>query len=354
MFGFHCAYLFTGFPRLLAALQLGYEGVPFFFVLSGFVLTWVHRPGDGALRFYWHRFARIWPVMTFLSLVIIVTDYSWTRQLAAVPDMLYSVSLLQAWTVDHFYAINTTAWTLSCEAFFYLLFPALIRLLRRLRPAALAAVLIVMDALSAGTRIWIAHHTYSPGVTRLVVASPLSLTPMFVVGICTALLVRRGWRPPVGARVSILLCLMAAAFCWGWLRHPEWFTAVKPGIGVFDAVLIPFFALMAAAVGLRDVRGGRSLLARPWLEFLGRISFAFYLVHYFVLDAFRHYGMLGHWSTAAVVPLLAAFGATLLAAWALHAGVERPAERLLRGLLPVREPVPTAAVQPSGQVLDRV
>src|SRR6202008_2295743 len=36
-------------------------GVSFFFVLSGFVLTWSARPGRGPLRFWQGRIARIWP-----------------------------------------------------------------------------------------------------------------------------------------------------------------------------------------------------------------------------------------------------------------------------------------------------
>ncbi len=355
VFCFHYGYLSDKVPVLRSALTLGYEGVPFFFVLSGFVLAWVYRPGDGALRFYWHRFARIWPVMAFLSVVILVTSRTWSGRFDSPADILYAAGLLQAWTEHHFYAVNTTAWTLSCEAFFYLLFPALIRQLWRLRPAALLAVLLVMDAATGATRLWVAHHTYSPEVSRLVIASPLALTPMFVVGICTALLLRRGLRPPVGARTSVLLCLAVAALCLGWLRNPGWFTAVTPGVGLFDAILIPFFALMMAAVGLRDVRGGRSLTARPWLVLLGQISFAFYLVHYFVLDVFRHYGEFnGPLTTKMVLPLLAAFLVTVAAAWMLHAWVERPVERLLRGLLPKPRAVEPVPGQRAGQPEEHV
>ena len=39
----------------------GYVGVGFFFVLSGFVLTWSYVPGAPVGAFYLRRFARIWP-----------------------------------------------------------------------------------------------------------------------------------------------------------------------------------------------------------------------------------------------------------------------------------------------------
>lgn len=42
-------------------MNFGYTGVSFFFVLSGFVLTWSARPRVGARQFWWRRVARIWP-----------------------------------------------------------------------------------------------------------------------------------------------------------------------------------------------------------------------------------------------------------------------------------------------------
>ena len=42
-------------------LKYGTSGVTFFFVLSGFVLTWSAQPGTKIRTFYRRRFARIWP-----------------------------------------------------------------------------------------------------------------------------------------------------------------------------------------------------------------------------------------------------------------------------------------------------
>lgn len=53
----------TGTFREVLQLVFGHgrAGVSFFFVLSGFVLAWSCRPGDGPLPFYRRRFARVWP-----------------------------------------------------------------------------------------------------------------------------------------------------------------------------------------------------------------------------------------------------------------------------------------------------
>ncbi|NMO53947.1 acyltransferase [Actinoplanes sp. TBRC 11911] len=314
-------------PAVRAALSLGYEGVPFFFVLSGFVLTWAHRPTDGVVRFLRNRFARVWPLVAVTAVVIALIDWSEGGP-PSLLDLVYTLTLTQAWVPDHFYAVNEVTWTLSCEAFFYLVFPYVIRVLSRFRPWALIATAIVADAVTAGTRLLVGTHTMSPGLAKEVIASPLALTPMFVVGICAGLLAKNGARLPVGARTARLLSVAALAACWFWSQHPHLVPSpVAPAVGVYDALLVPFFALTIAALARRDATGtpGRVLFRRV-LYRLGEASYAFYLVHVAVRDIWmRHWPFTGPGS--ALLPLLATVAVALL----LHSLVEKPAQRLLKG-----------------------
>jgi peptidoglycan/LPS O-acetylase OafA/YrhL len=341
VFCFHLGYLVADRPKLRAAAELGYKGVPFFFVLSGFVLAWVYRPGDSPLRFYWHRFARIWPAMAAVALVALALQYRWTGTQPPPVDIAFAFSLLQAWSPEHMYAVNVVAWTLSAEAFFYLLFPLLVRGLIRLRPPALLAVSAAMLCLSTGTSVAVSEYTFSKHNVILIIASPPSLTPLFVIGICTALAVRQGWRPRVGARLSLALVAASLVFCWAWILHPTMLPFIKIG-GLSDVVVIPSFALAMAALAVRDSDGGRSWLARPAVVFLGTISFAFYLVHVVLLDLYRHYRFLAPSSSTftqeMTLSLIGALVVTIAAAWALHGLVERPVERFLRNLLPKQPP----------------
>src|SRR5947209_7954479 len=73
----------------------GETGVAFFFVLSGFVLTWGHAGRLEARRFHVRRFARVWPshaVMWAVALTVAVTAEAVTWP-AAVVNLL----LLQGW-----------------------------------------------------------------------------------------------------------------------------------------------------------------------------------------------------------------------------------------------------------------
>jgi peptidoglycan/LPS O-acetylase OafA/YrhL len=246
----------------------------------------------------------------------------------SVLDLVYTLTLTQAWVPDHFYAVNTVTWTLSCEAFFYLLFPFLIRMLTRFRPWALIVTAVVADAATAATRIWVGTHTMTPGLAKEVIASPLALTPMFVVGICVGLLAKSGFRLPVGARTARLLTVGALAACWFWGQHPHLFPSpVPPATGVYDALLVPFFALTIAALARRDAAGPRArTLWNRVLYRLGEASFAFYLVHFAVRDIFVRHGLFTS-PLSAVLPFLVSLAVALL----LHSAVEKPAQRLLKG-----------------------
>ncbi len=106
----------------------GYAGVAFFFVLSGFVLTWSAGPDDTVQRFYRRRLARLYPsYLTAAVLAIVLGEATGARVL--VPNLL----MVQAWSTESavIFGVNGVSWSLSCELFFYACFPLLLLLLRR-------------------------------------------------------------------------------------------------------------------------------------------------------------------------------------------------------------------------------
>jgi hypothetical protein len=75
----------------------GTLGVPFFFALSGFVLTWSARRGDSARNFFKRRFARVYPlhIVTWMVTLLALLAVGQTVNPAGA---ILGVGLLQACT----------------------------------------------------------------------------------------------------------------------------------------------------------------------------------------------------------------------------------------------------------------
>lgn len=111
---------------------VGGIGVSFFFVLSGFILVYVYKDRLNKTttpKFYFTRFVRIWPLHAVCLLLIAwllpsflpATELPWLRAFS-------HWSLVQAWypTANWIECYNGVAWSISAEAFFYLVFPLLL------------------------------------------------------------------------------------------------------------------------------------------------------------------------------------------------------------------------------------
>ncbi|MEU1877808.1 acyltransferase [Streptosporangium sp. NPDC020072] len=323
VFGFH---LFTGgitddpgTQRFLGAVfSAGSSGVPFFFVLSGMVLTWSSRPGDRAWAFWRRRAARIVPshMVTWIAVLALLTVAG--RAVAPGPAVS-GFFLLQAWVPDetYYFGGNTPSWSLSCEMAFYAAFPLLLPLLRRIPGNRL---LLTSAGLWAGT--WVVPFVSFSMPESIgywfVWIFPVTRALEFALGMTVALMVKEGrWRGP-GLPVAVVLVLVAYAtvpLVWqraGWVA---WMAGP--------------FAVLIAAAATADVREKRSPLRLPVLVWLGEISFAFYLVHQPTISLVNR--VLGRTPAHALLVTLTALPLAVLLAWALHRLVERPAERLLSG-----------------------
>jgi peptidoglycan/LPS O-acetylase OafA/YrhL len=120
--------------------QGGWVGVSFFFVLSGFVLTWSSRPTDTARRFWRRRVAKVFPnhLVTSVAAILLLVN---AGQALGGWKVVPAIFLLQSWfpQIEISSAANSVSWSLSCELLFYLSFPLLIRLVDRARPSVVTA-----------------------------------------------------------------------------------------------------------------------------------------------------------------------------------------------------------------------
>ena len=328
----------SGFLRV--GEHLGSMGVVFFFVLSGFVLTWAARPSISARRFWGGRVVRIFPahLVVFAVAFALVLASGVPVQAAEVAANLFLVHGFVPDTGLVTQPINDPTWSLSPELLFYGLFPLLILPVRRLRPERLwwwllgavglaLAMPLVAAALPGGpadaglrgmsrTEMWFTY--FFPGA-RLA---------EFLVGMVLARLVLEGRWIRLGVTPAALLLVAGYA---GSLWAP-------PGYRSAAAYVVPV-ALLVGALATADVRGRPGFLAHRPMVFLGEISYAFFLVHLVVLKTARGavdgvwsgYGGVypsQGWSTpVGVLFLLGGLVVALGLAWVLHRTVELPAMR---------------------------
>lgn len=309
----------------VAVRDLGAAGVTFFFVLSGFVLTWSAAEDDRVASFWRRRFVRILPLYWVSAGVAF-----WAiQQGAAVPGGgVPYLTLTQAWLPDYAtnFGLNPPGWSLAVEAFFYLAFPFLLVPLRRAGTAALRWVLlgavlavVLVTALAGALPDGGAHLVNEPAVSGVqywfVYVLPVGRLPDLVLGMVLALLLRRGGLPPVGLGAAVGSVALAAV--------------VSPATPFFVGQRLTFLvpsALLVVALAQRDVAGRRGVLATPVAMRLGEVSFAFYLLHMSVMSVLGRTVFTAPTDQPVRIAgyLAASVGLSAAVAWVAFTTVEKP------------------------------
>jgi peptidoglycan/LPS O-acetylase OafA/YrhL len=349
---------------LMRGIVGGQYGVTFFFILSGFILSYRYRAwfADGVnaadfWRFQRFRLARIYPIY----LVGLLLDTPWhvleraqAGQLAAAGPTYFASWLinllgLQAWVPAVPFAMfwNTPAWSVAAEFFFYASFPFLCAgLSRRFRNGpglVLTFALVVAGgvAMYAGVIYAMNYLWRADAQTQYIVLvyNPLLRYSEFFAG-CLAghyFLQMQAGREAAGVagirgrrlRDAIILACLLAVCVRVWM--PD-YTGPSAGRWLFDVsikyavFILPFTALILA------VASGRSclswLLERPWMHLLGEASYSLYIIHWSV-TSFLRLGYLGNLATPAVHALfmVATVGASVLC----YRFIELPWRARLRG-----------------------
>jgi peptidoglycan/LPS O-acetylase OafA/YrhL len=329
----------------------GFVGVSFFYLLSGFVLTWsCSRQAPG--KFWWNRFSRVWPMMATMMVLAYVFFWPLERHPGPSGYALQAV-LLQSWDPNpNVYAGGDgPVWSLSCEMFFYLMFPLIILAVRRMRAlglvltaaavigAMIAAPILAGPHVSPATYLWL--FFYLPGYR----------IGEFIIGMLLARAVALGLRfrfPSVG---YLLGCACLVVWTVGITRYT--LTHHGPVPRPFVALLaMPCFVLLLLAGASADL-SGRARAMGAWLPVrLGEWSFALYLVHPLLAAVVGTH----HWLVASTAwggfgYLLVFLAAATVVAAAAHYTIEKPVERWLRRRYPGRRDEPRhrkdAAIQPA-------
>ncbi len=310
----HAGFWYTGTgltDAFVKADHAGRKGVLFFFMLSGAILAYNYPGALSAGRFYRKRVARIYPVflLAFVAGVVVLIA---TQGAALIrpKEAVVNALMLQGWFRDS-RLIPPTAWTLSCEALFYLLFPVVLPALRSIHrrhaPAALL-VLLVTAAVLPG----LAARHFDGNVVYL---SPLTRLPEFMAGCLIGLHLPAIVTIPAVRRLAGRLLWGCGLFTLLLIVVVEQIPGVLSETGPF--VLLCAVAIVAAAAA--DVRGPHRL-GHPWLVRFGLWSYAFYSFHVSVLAVVD--GAVSAPPGGAAVAFLGLIG-TFALAWLISAGTYR-------------------------------
>jgi len=336
---------FAPLPEVAAVfLRFGYFGVTFFFILSGFVLTWSASAAVRQSTFYWRRLARVYPAHLVALAVAIPVFYSFTPdplqdwvKPVDVGILALSVVLLQGWWRDPviLFSGNPAAWTLTVEAFFYAIHPYVMRVLGRLRVRG--SLLLAGATLLIGV-VYHGLARLAPGLLPTdVIPQPILHVGEFIIGMAIAWAIRCGWRIRIHGLVGIAALLLAFAIIALTPRLLPGSALDLAVAALTNEIVIIACVVALVAYALRDLDERRSLLAHPLLVRLGEWSFAFYLVHatiiYTALAVFGHqYASWRNLAWYAAMLVLSIAGAA-----ALHLLVEKPVERRMRAWKDARD-----------------
>ncbi len=272
-------------------LTRGGQAVSFFFVLSGFILAYTYCDADSGLRgtpvkFWRARFARIYPLYLLAFLVDAPRVISFflasaTSLMGALVKLgvagLAYLTLLQSWHPRVSNTWNTPGWSLSTEAFFYAVFPALLALskpwsARRLAIAALGLWALPIIGYTIVDRAHLVDLTGASAQTFWRSFPPLRV-PEFALGVAAGRLLLAG-RLPADQRglgwagALALLLILVLPLC----------DRVLPATIVEMTLGAPLFALAILAVASGALPTPRWLSGSK-LVLLGRASYAVYILH---------------------------------------------------------------------------
>jgi peptidoglycan/LPS O-acetylase OafA/YrhL len=285
---------------------LGWLGVDVFFVLSGFLITTLllrekeTRDRISLKGFYTRRVLRIMPV--YLAVVLLYIPFLWVNN-DTVKVSQFRLALPWLLTfMQEFRPMSTGtvfghAWTLGIEEKFYLLWPLMV---------------VACYPFRRRSAIWLS----------LVAIALLSLPHMFARSYCGLLM---------GAALGIVLSKSSTWMTsWPLSYIPDWILCISViaayVVTYYNSKLVLLFsASVVLIVASLVLRKGilRAVLSNSVLVFIGRRSYAMYLVHVLAINVVERVLpklVSLHWTT--VIGL--SYCLSLLGACVLYVGIERP------------------------------
>lgn len=266
-------------------ISQGAVGMSIFFMLSGFLLSYryVHIETNSA-SYLVNRFARIYPIygvamlitLPWIGINIHSVDFESSTQefQKLILLCIANIFLIQAWFPQFFsFWNNGGSWSISVEAFLYIVLPFLLPAMSRLKIKTLFILIIVLYllALLPGLSVNLFPGTPFP----VFYATPIYRLPEFLIGVCMLLLYKKTSRENKYTTLQAIAILGFTVYI-GMLGDN-----MSSYIG-HNFITIPFIAFI-----LFSLANNKSVFAKilgsPILVWLGKVSYCFYSFQLFVI-----------------------------------------------------------------------
>lgn len=275
--------LFDGF------LIIGWSGVDFFFILSGFIIYYVNHKYDGISSkfqdYIGKRLARIYPIYWIYSILVVVLHMALLK--AEVKNLiswlgLTALNITKSFTLyptdikNNIMPIIPAAWTLTYEMFFYIVFSIYILGSKRL---FLISMILWAIAISI-VNLFSFTFEISPFLSMLFDTHIFE----FMFGCFIAQITLRNLQIKTRKNAIVLLVVGIVALFVSWINEALgliWFDKLQ-----FITFGIPYSIIIYSLISLEDGRIHSNL--KRFLLYLGDASYSIYLTHFVVLVLFVH------------------------------------------------------------------
>ncbi|MDY6049812.1 MAG: acyltransferase [Corynebacterium sp.] len=365
VYPFQKTELFATIHRFVP-MQLGAAGVTFFFILSGFLIYWSNQQLTWARtpNYVLRRVTKIFPTHLIGVGLFLLASYSlttgWVLDFSRLEVWLPNVLLVHTWVPSwaNLATLNVPDWSLAAEMLYYLTFPLLIPLVRRIHGRGnwigLAGTFLISLAIitcvhlfAPGSKetanffvpiLWDgsvspiadvhAHHLWFERAAGTVDVTywlsyyfPVTRFFEFYLGVFAAKLI--GERQFTYTRIVPPLVLLALSYMATW-----W----VPLAFKMSVVMSVPMTLVIATLAARDIAGKTGWIGSRFSVLLGNISFAFYIVQFPVMVAVQRYiivgaqwGFLGWFGAAALC-----FAISVVLSWVIYTYVDAPLMRAVQ------------------------
>lgn len=320
------------------------QGVTFFFVLSGFILSLAKSTtlNTGNVHtFLVSRFARIWPLhlTTLIAKASLFPAFCLAPGAPLAPVLLANLAMVHALVprTEYYLSYNAPSWSISTEFFFYLLFPLLVFAQKKRSWMPLLISLTGLVSCIAFCALTDLPKTswFGPNQHGMLYISPIARLFEFTVGMSVAALYskkvislignRKGWTALEFLAIGLVIALLILN------GHLSSSVEQLPLIGTplshwirFSGLPIIGFGALILVMAAQKGHISRILQA-PVFVLLGEISFSIYLCQGIL---FSYYALYLPGKTT-VFDLFTFCSALLIISHLLYTIVEKPWRRLI-------------------------